>query len=301
MPPRCKFLRAALFTNTSHCDASAGLVLHSERSLPSFAAALVRLLRVAPLPSEMWGCCAYQCDWTSLHPALPCVDQTASPGLWLEFGVFEGKTLRVMSRYAGQQRSSAPSIAAPSAVWGFDSFAGLPERWRSSHGDMALSRYIERGAFDRGGRPPFAETAQLRFVVGWYNETLRPFLEQHRGPVSVLHIDCDLYSAARTVFSLLRDRIRAGTILILDEVVNYPEYLEGELKALHEWLGSRPDLALQVLATSTRTVPHRPTTNIIEQSCAFRVVRRRGVATSTATHRHCEQTETRSSSGLRAY
>eukprot|EP00884_Botryococcus_braunii_P014281 jgi/Botrbrau1/22854/Bobra.0065s0013.1 len=54
--------------------------------------------------------------------------------------------------------------------------------------------------------------------------------------VSYIHIDCDLYRGAADALFLLTDYIRPGTLLLFDDLINYPSYREHEVKALWEWL-----------------------------------------------------------------
>ena len=56
--------------------------------------------------------------------------------------------------------------------------------------------------------------------------------------VSYLHVDCDLYAGARDALSLLSPLIRPGTVLVFDDLVNYPAYRDHEAKALWEWAAS---------------------------------------------------------------
>ena len=53
-----------------------------------------------------------------------------------------------------------------------------------------------------------------------------------------MHIDCDLYSSANYVLTMLRDYLAPDCILIFDEFVNYEGYDRegGELRAFHEFL-----------------------------------------------------------------
>jgi hypothetical protein len=132
-------------------------------------------------------------------------------GLVLEFGVASGRTINHIAK----------SRSGP--VFGFDSFEGLPEDWRSGY---------ERGAF-AGDLPPVQSNVTL--VKGWFNETLPPFLSANKGDVSLLHVDCDLYSSTKCVFDLLAERIRSGTVIVFDEFWNYPAWREHEIKAFDEF------------------------------------------------------------------
>lgn len=117
-------------------------------------------------------------DNTAMTSAMRVADTT---GLWLEFGVFRGNTLRQMSEFAPQK-----------LVYGFDSFKGLPERWRNvSH--HSLEKYVKKRAFNRDGIPPSVKTYNVAFVIGWFKDTLPSFLQEHQDrQTSFLHIDSDL-------------------------------------------------------------------------------------------------------------
>jgi len=134
-------------------------------------------------------------------------------GMALEFGVFSGSSLRVIAENRPGKE-----------VYGFDSFEGLPEDFRP---------HVRQGTFavDRLPDVPGAE-----FVVGWFDETLPGFLEQHPGPVALLHVDGDLYSSAKTVFDLVGPRLRAGSVVVFDEFFNFPDWEQHEYRAWQEWL-----------------------------------------------------------------
>lgn len=146
-------------------------------------------------------------------------------GTWAEFGVFSGATIN----YAAQWRSSRCGQRCEK-VYGFDTFTGLPEKWR----------HMEARHFDLNGTfPPVRSNVQL--IKGLFNETLPLFVKQvlerpgHMG-VTYLHIDCDLYAGSSQVLTALGPFMHPGCILLFDELVNYPLYTEHEVKALWEWL-----------------------------------------------------------------
>jgi hypothetical protein len=134
-------------------------------------------------------------------------------GMALEFGVFAGRSLRVIAECRPGKE-----------VYGFDSFEGLPEDYRP---------HVRQGTFavDRLPDVPGAE-----FVVGWFDETLPGFLEEHPGPVAFLHVDGDLYSSAKTVLDLVGPRLRAGSVVVFDEFFNFPGWEDHEYRAWTEWL-----------------------------------------------------------------
>jgi predicted O-methyltransferase YrrM len=131
----------------------------------------------------------------------------------LEFGVFAGRSLRIIAemRRDGQ-------------VYGFDSFKGLPEDYRS---------HVRQGAFavDELPQVPGAE-----LVIGWFDETLPGFLAAHPGPVDLVHVDGDLYSSAVTVFDAVGPRLQVGSVIVFDEFFNFPGWEDHEFRAWQEFL-----------------------------------------------------------------
>ncbi|MGH3377766.1 MAG: TylF/MycF/NovP-related O-methyltransferase, partial [Actinoallomurus sp.] len=134
-------------------------------------------------------------------------------GMALEFGVHTGGTLKVI---AGAREGKN--------VFGFDSFAGLPEDWREGFpaGHFAVSA------------PPEVHGAEL--VVGRFEDTLAGFLEEHPEPVAFVHVDADLYSSARTVLTHLGPRLGVGTVIVFDEFFGYPGWPEHEYRAWQEYV-----------------------------------------------------------------
>ena len=138
--------------------------------------------------------------------------QVSKSGLFLEFGVAGGKSIRKIA------------ARAPGKVHGFDSFEGLPEAWGSN----------PIGKFDQKGHLP--ETpSNVELHEGWFNETLPPFLAANSDDIAFLHIDCDLYSSTKTVFEQCRERLQPGTVILFDEYFNYPHWTEHEHKAFVEF------------------------------------------------------------------
>lgn len=135
-------------------------------------------------------------------------------GLFLEFGVYSGDTINHISFRRKDVK-----------VYGFDSFEGLPETWRSGY---------EQGTFNKeDGWPEVNPNVEL--VQGWFDASLPNFLESHEGVCRFIHVDCDLYSSTMTVLELLRKRMIPGTVIVFDEYFNYPGWQQGEYKALEDF------------------------------------------------------------------
>jgi hypothetical protein len=158
---------------------------------------------------RMTGASAHSDKYGLLDEALAT---RASDGMIVEFGVFEGATINFIADRTREQ------------VFGFDCFEGLPEDWRPG---------FPRGFFSRD-IPEVRPNVSL--VVGLFEDTLPNFLKQNPRDMALLHIDCDLYSSARTVLRACGSRIRKGTILVFDEYFNYPGWRGHEFKAFQEFV-----------------------------------------------------------------
>lgn len=150
------------------------------------------------------------------HPKLVSfvVGEAVKPGLYLEFGVGRGKSIR----WIGD--------ATDRTVYGFDSFEGIPEYWNGN----------PVGAFSQKKLPRVPDN--VTFEIGLFDETLPRFLANHSEPVSFLHVDCDLYSSTVTIFAALGSRLQEGAVVLFDEYYNFPRWREHEFKAFQEFVAT---------------------------------------------------------------
>jgi O-methyltransferase len=123
---------------------------------------------------------------------------------YLEFGVAQGASFRWW----------LASVANPAARFvGFDLFTGLPEDFGP----------VKAGSFDTGGRVPEVDDPRARFVAGFFQDTLGPFLAasglaaRPAGRRLVVHLDADLYSSTLFVLTRLAPLLRPGDVLLFDE------------------------------------------------------------------------------------
>ena len=144
------------------------------------------------------------------------VGQAKGSGLFCEFGVFTGATINFIASHTKAQ------------VHGFDSFEGLPEKWREG---------FDKGAFQMDGLPRVRENVVLH--KGWFDQSVPVFATKYRENIAFMHMDADLYSSTKTVFDLLGNRIVSGTVIIFDEFLNYPGWQNGEFKAFQELVQQR--------------------------------------------------------------
>ena len=138
-------------------------------------------------------------------------------GLCLEFGVASGRSINRISK-------SLPQFD----FVGFDSFVGIKEDWKGHH--------AAKGAYSQNGRLPEVNK-NVELVVGWFDETLPEFIEKHDSPIAnlrLLHVDSDTYEAAAAIFKELGGLLKPGTLVLFDELIGYPNWKNGEYRALIE-------------------------------------------------------------------
>lgn len=147
----------------------------------------------------------------------------ASPidGYALEFGVWKGGSIAVLAEMKP-------------TVFGFDTFKGLPE-------DLLWGgKVFPKGHFGLESVPVCMDNVVL--YKGLFKSTIPEWLKEYPLYISFLHIDSDLYSSCRDVLWGLNERISPGCIIAFDELFDfqtppsYPEWPDGEWKALQEWM-----------------------------------------------------------------
>lgn len=149
-------------------------------------------------------------------------DKVTLNGLYIELGVCTGKTINFIA-----------ALNPHKTIYGFDSFEGLPQDW------VRADKVYPSGTFafkDPNILPPVLHNVEL--IRGWFSDTLPKFTKEIESgePIAFLHIDSDIYSSAAEAFDILGDRIKAGTIIVFDELYNYPGCENHEFKALQEFL-----------------------------------------------------------------
>jgi hypothetical protein len=146
--------------------------------------------------------------------------------LYLEFGVFEGYSIKLWSKLLRNPCSM---------LHGFDSFEGLPETWKEDH---------LKGRFALSGTPPDISDSRVTFFKGWFDETLSVYKMPPHEEL-VINIDCDLYSSTKCVLDYLKDSIDVGTWLYFDEFGSW----DHEGRAFRE-LVEQTDMRFEAVAES---------------------------------------------------
>lgn len=138
-------------------------------------------------------------------------------GIVLEFGVHGASSINYIAR------------RLPDAeIHGFDSFKGFPDDGRPDWtNDFALSKLPK-------------VRANVTLHVGFFADTLPEFVRNNERDLSdrllLLHVDCDIYSSAATVFENLGRFLGPGKVIVFDELANYPHFQVNEALALYRHL-----------------------------------------------------------------
>jgi hypothetical protein len=134
----------------------------------------------------------------------------AHPIDYLEFGVFEGETIRTWARLHRHPDSR---------FFGFDSFEGLPEAW------ALPGKIIRKGQYDAKGRVPVVDDPRVGFVTGLFQDSLRGFLRDYTpGGQLVVHCDADLHSSTLYVLATLDEILAPGSVIVFDELSGGAEF-----------------------------------------------------------------------------
>jgi hypothetical protein len=135
----------------------------------------------------------------------------------LEFGVAGGDSINWFSERLKNMK-----------FYGFDSFHGLDEDW---HGHHAIV-----GEYTQGGVLPKVNN-NVSLVEGWFRDTVPGFCKNNPEVISktkLFHIDSDTYGSTKTVFDSIGHALKPGVFVLFDELTCYPNWKNGEYKALEE-------------------------------------------------------------------
>ena len=134
----------------------------------------------------------------------------------LDLGVYKGGSTRQLAKTYPNK-----------IIHGFDSFEGLPEDW--SH--------VPKGAFGdvKGVLPDMPDNVKL--YKGWFDDSLPIWVENVKPEtISLLRVDCDIYSSTKTIFETLGKFLKPGSWICFDELIGYYGWQDHEHKAFMEFI-----------------------------------------------------------------
>lgn len=144
-----------------------------------------------------------------LHDAI-LTQLGSTPFYYYEFGVGNGESIKYWA---------SKNETKDSRFIGFDSFEGLPSEWEGK----------KKGHFTQGGMPQTIPDTRVRFVKGWFQDSVYEALTKSDfDKICIFHLDADLFSSTLYVLFQIHPKLKTGDILIFDEFSS----IEHEFKAL---------------------------------------------------------------------
>jgi hypothetical protein len=162
---------------------------------------------------------------------------------YYEFGVGWGGTLiqyiKALSLFCREQRKNFYKYH----IFGFDSFEGLPQKKGFqddspaygkgcfSHSINEIQEKVQRYGVD-------LKQDNIQFIKGFFEDSLTSELRDKlkKWPPSIVTVDVDYYSSAKTVLEWLRPILPSGALFYFDDIWDFyghPKY--GEIGAINEF------------------------------------------------------------------
>ncbi len=178
------------------------------------------------------------------HDALSYLQKTlGSEGIgdYVEFGVYRGSSLLIM--YDELLRAGLNHVR----LFGFDSFEGFPvdeeNYWEtgecSADYDKVVTSLTRRDI----------DWKRVSLTRGFFTETLNDSLRAKHDlqKVSMIMIDCDLYSAAKEALDFCGPLIHDEAIIFFDDWNPLAKENKGEKRAFDEFLQENPNLKAEAI------------------------------------------------------
>jgi hypothetical protein len=156
-------------------------------------------------------------------------------GDYLEFGVYQGNSLIQAHRAIAEEGLDHVRL------FGFDSFAGLPET-ATAEGVWSNGQYRVDLEFTHQRLAEHGVDAERTVLVpGFFAETLTEAWRREHAveQAGVIMIDCDLYSSAKEALDFCEPIIGSEAVVLFDDWHATGER-EGEQRALAEFLDENP-------------------------------------------------------------
>lgn len=203
------------------------------------------------VPGGIFHLIASDIRWPIFRNALRFVDYELVEGDVLEFGVYTGRSLVLLAHAHELNKNGIHKIGFNRRIVGFDSFEGMPDggghpRWkkgmfRTNHsghpfckiGENVTPSVVRSFFKEYGLLPPFLET-------GTFEKTLPAVIGTKYTKAAVIHIDCDLYDATKTVLLGIHEILQEGAVVLFDDWFNFRGRKDkGEQRAFSEYSTSQ--------------------------------------------------------------
>lgn len=161
-------------------------------------------------------------------------------GDYLEFGVFDGRTMSLAYHCMKKQETMQ--------FYAFDTFAGIVGKTEGE--SVAYSDgcyYSNLQTFIHNMKAANVNVNRVKPIVGNILETTKAEdLKTRIKRAAVVHIDCDVYVAAKAALDFCTSLLCQGSIILFDEFhANHADDTLGERRALKEWLAENPGITVE--------------------------------------------------------
>lgn len=180
-----------------------------------------------------------------------------TPGDYLEFGVFQGRSF-ILSHQMSEMVPSLFNALLPlqqpdwqsrsfkgMRFFAFDSFEGMPasghDRTLPEHREGMLKCSVEE--FKKALRRHGISGQDVEIVKGYYDDTLTDQLKCDRNlrTAALIYIDCDTYESTMSALRFCTDLIGANVLIAFDDWYIYGgSDKHGEPRAFAEWRRANP-------------------------------------------------------------
>jgi hypothetical protein len=137
-------------------------------------------------------------------------------GLYIEPGVASGATINMFADKLPKK-----------TFHGFDAFLGLRDVWSKPErgpGYMNLEGH------------PSEVASNVVLHIGWVEDTLEIFLNQHPGSIYFVHQDLDVYHPTKFFLNLIKNKLISGSLILFDDYHNFIGWQNHSHKAFTESL-----------------------------------------------------------------
>lgn len=206
------------------------------------------MIKIGHLFPRAYGVLEYRAYYSFSYQALNLIFSdnyrkwNYNPFNYYEFGTGEGNSIREFLQALKKASKGLSLDIYKFNIFLFDSFEGLPEYSAPKDKNPAWSKGKFRGTIDKikGIINEYLPDAMsnVKFIRGYYEHSLTYELRNTLidNPPSIVNIDVDYYSSAKTVLEWIYPICQDGTIFYFDDIFEYLGNLsKGEYKAIEEF------------------------------------------------------------------
>jgi predicted O-methyltransferase YrrM len=157
------------------------------------------------------------------------------PGDIVECGVGEGVSMLLMAHIVHARQLDKQ-------LWGFDSFEGFPEptpedesHRAAQKGEWSLPKQQALELLRSHLDDELFFRSHISLIKGFFEDSLGV----HKGPIALLHLDCDLYQSYKVCLETLYPKVSPGGIVAFDEYHREGDVWPGAPKAIDEFFADK--------------------------------------------------------------